>query len=129
MSFKKTGKAKPNVLIVDDEEDIRNMIAFEFELKGYNVIEAADGIEAMDRLKSTPVDLVVSDVRMPRGDGKSLLTKIQAMSEQPPIVMISGYTDLAASEALNLGASRFVSKPFDIIPFVQELCEEHLDTL
>jgi CheY-like chemotaxis protein len=67
------------VLVVDDEEGIRELFKDEFEYSGATVFTAADGLEAFEIAKAQKLDLIVSDIRMPRSDGFDLLKKIRAV--------------------------------------------------
>lgn len=107
------------VLIVDDEEDIRSILAFEFEMKGIEVLDAEGVSSALEIAKGKTIDLLISDVRMPQRNGTELLE--QMASSVPNIIMISGYTDLTPEEAVKKGAQKLVAKPFDVGQFVDEL--------
>lgn len=102
------------LLIVDDEEALRNTIVFDFKRKGFNVIAAANGTEALAVLRKTRVDLVLSDIRMPAGDGVSMLEQIRADHPAIPVVIfITGFADVTTEECLKKGAAAVLSKPFD----------------
>ena len=106
---------KSRVLIVDDEPDLREIIAFDFEAAGYTVDCAEDGFTAWKALSEAKYDAVVSDVRMPNSDGISLLKKVKesGKSEEPVMVFVTGFTDLTVDEAFHLGIDGFFEKPFD----------------
>jgi CheY-like chemotaxis protein len=105
---------KPTILIVDDEEDLRDAIAFDFERKNYNVLTAANGRDAFKLVESHKIDVVLSDVRMPDGDGVELLETIKTKHAFLPVVMfITGFSDLSLEQAYNKGADAVFSKPFD----------------
>ena len=76
------------VLVVDDEAAVRSSSADILRAAGYEVAEASDGLEALDVLRTQPVDAVVLDVRMPRCDGISM---VAALEHPPPIVMVSAH--------------------------------------
>lgn len=102
------------ILIVDDEPDLREAIAFDFKRKGYNVLTAGSGREALAMLETKPVHLVLSDVRMPNGDGIELLDKIKEKNTLLPVVMlITGFSDISLEEAYDKGADAVFAKPFD----------------
>jgi CheY-like chemotaxis protein len=102
------------ILIVDDEPDLRDAIAFEFKRKGFNVLTAGNGREALAVLSKQTVQIVLSDVRMPDGDGIELLEKIKEKNVFLPVVMfITGFADITLEEAYNKGADAVFSKPFD----------------
>ena len=97
------------VLVVDDEPAIREVIATLLEDEGYLVRLAKDGLEALDAISGDQIDLIVSDVVMPRLDGASLVRKLRGRGHLMPVVLMSAvYTDV------DLPGVRFVPKPFEI---------------
>lgn len=104
----------PTILVVDDEADLREAIAFDFRRKKFHVLTASCGSEAIKIVESEKVDIVVSDVRMPNGDGIELLDKIKARNAFLPVVMfITGFADISIEEAYDKGADAVFAKPFD----------------
>lgn len=81
----------PTVLVVDDEEEMRWLLTRTMELEHYLVYAAADGVEALEILEVSPVDLVIADVRMPRMDGRQLAIELSRRHPHIPIVLISGF--------------------------------------
>jgi nitrogen regulation protein NR(I) len=105
---------KKQVLIVDDEPNLRKILAAQLSRDGYDVLLAEDGEQGLALLREHHIDLVVTDLRMPKVDGMALLR--QALAEQPelPIVMITAHGTVdTAVEALKLGAFDYLTKPFD----------------
>jgi excisionase family DNA binding protein len=108
--------AGPIVLIVDDDERLREYVRVNLEMEGYTVHEAGSGEEGMKVLDELRPDLVLLDVMMPRVDGWEML---QLMHERHgvgsiPVVMFSGKVDdAAADQATERGAQGFIGKPFD----------------
>jgi len=101
------------VLVVDDEENLRHMIAVLLEEEGYRVEQAVDGSEALARLDEAPIDFVVSDLRMPRMDGMELLAALGKRTDELTFILMTAYGDLeTALEAIQLGAYDYVQKPF-----------------
>jgi CheY-like chemotaxis protein len=97
------------VLVVDDEPAIREVIATLLEDEGYLVRHAKDGLEALDAINGNRIDLIVSDVVMPRLDGASLVRKLRRGGHLTPVVLMSAvYADV------DLPGVRFVPKPFEI---------------
>ena len=97
------------VLVVDDEPAIREVIATLLEDEGYLVRHAKDGLEALDAINGNRIDLIVSDVVMPRLDGTSLVRKLRRRGHLTPVVLMSAvYADV------DLPGVRFVPKPFEI---------------
>lgn len=103
------------VLVVDDEADLRELIAFDFDEAGFLVLEAENAKSAMNILENNKVDIVISDIRMPDGDGVTLLEEVKQKfpNHMPAFIFITGYSDITAEEAMKRGASGFFSKPFD----------------
>lgn len=105
---------KTTVLVVDDEKMLCQAIARDFQKKGYNTLCAYNGREAFELVKARPVDLIISDVRMPGGDGIELLNSVKAYNTQLPIMMfITGFTEMSIEEAYNMGADAVFAKPFN----------------
>mgnify|MGYP000860501853 FL=1 len=103
-----------NILVAEDEIDIRNLIKITLEDEGYSVITACDGIEALKKLKETPVDLAILDIMMPRLDGFNLLRKIRENSTIPVIFLTARTDDLDKVLGLELGADDYIAKPFSM---------------
>lgn len=103
------------VLIAEDEADLREPLAMEFESLGFQVFQAANGTEAFNIICANHIDLVISDIRMPGGDGIELLKKIRARNTAMPVVMlITGFADISIEQTYDLGAEAVLSKPFDL---------------
>ena len=104
-----------NILIIDDEKAIRYALREILEHEGHKVEEAEDGAAGLDKAKKGKFDLVLCDIKMPRMDGIEVLEKLQAHSEELPVVMISGHGTIdTAVDALKKGAFDFIQKPPDI---------------
>ena len=103
------------LLIVDDEASIRDMLAFFFHKRGFEVLTASNFAEGQaSAIRSTP-DLVLSDIKMPDGNGLDLLRKIKAESPKTPVIMITAHTSTPdAIEAMKAGAVDYIAKPFNI---------------
>lgn len=119
------GRGNKLILIVDDEEIIREILKEMLHLEGYKTLEAENGMAALDVLESNPVDLVISDIRMPKLDGLELLKKIRHKNpDYPPVVLVTGYTDYTESNILMHGAKKIIHKPFTyeaIVKMVNEV--------
>ena len=101
------------ILIVDDEPLIRDFLYEALSWKGYKVISADNGHEALDILKRSAISAVITDVQMPRMNGIDLLKKIKHISPDIPVVVITAYgTVSGAVETMKYGASDYLSKPF-----------------
>jgi CheY-like chemotaxis protein len=103
-----TPETTPTVLVVEDEPAIREVVADLLQNEGYAVRQAADGLQAIDELEVDDVDLVLSDVRMPRLDGPSLARRLRGRGHAIPVVLMS-----AADVEVDLPGVRFLPKPFD----------------
>ncbi|MFC1715735.1 sigma-54-dependent transcriptional regulator [Candidatus Poribacteria bacterium] len=109
MSERKSGR----VLIVDDEPMIRDFLYDALSLKGYTVMSASSGQEALDILRRNAVAAVITDVRMPRMSGTALLKKIKEVAPSTPVVVITAYgTVSGAVEIMKQGANDYLPKPF-----------------
>jgi CheY-like chemotaxis protein/Tfp pilus assembly protein PilZ len=105
---------KPSILIVDDEPDLRDAIAFDFQRADFRVLTAASGEEAFRILEENEIDVVLSDIGMANGGGIELLEKIKARNPfQPVVMLITGFADITLEEAFKKGADAVFSKPFD----------------
>jgi DNA-binding NtrC family response regulator len=102
------------VLVVDDEQAVRESIRMILEYEKYSVKFAKDGRTALETLRSDPADLVLLDIKMPGMDGLEVLQEIRRQWPVLPVIMISGHgTDETAREAGRLGAYEFLPKPPD----------------
>lgn len=111
------------VVVVDDEPGIRDTLADFFEeFNQFKTYRASNGKEAMDILNKVNADLVISDIRMPNGDGISLAKQLKEKIDQGlKFIFMTGYADLSRDEALKLGAKEIFYKPFDINAFNEYL--------
>ncbi|MBU6154157.1 MAG: response regulator [Bdellovibrionales bacterium] len=106
---------KKRVLIVDDEPMLREILRDLLEFEGALVGESENGRSAFDLYRKEGFDAVVSDIRMPGGDGLELLENLRRLDCVTPVVMlITGFSDLSHDAAYNLGADAVLSKPFDV---------------
>ncbi|HQL42706.1 MAG TPA: response regulator, partial [Spirochaetota bacterium] len=100
------------VLVVDDEESIRDILSRYLQLKGYAVLTAGNGHSAMDILQSQPVDLVLTDLNMPNVNGRELLKRMAEKFPDIPKIVLSGYgSNEDMLVALKSGAYDFIQKP------------------
>ena len=104
-----------HILVVDDEPNIRKLLAGVLEDEGFAVSTAADGAAAESMLAEQPVDLILLDVQLPGDDGLTLLARWQQRAEAPPIVMMSGHATIdTAVKATRAGALDFIEKPIGV---------------
>lgn len=105
----------PKILIIDDERPIRSTLRDILEYEKFEVDEAVDGIEGIEKFKKGNYDLIFCDIKMPKMDGIEVLTKIQEINAESPVIMISGHGNIeTAVEAIKKGAYDFISKPPDL---------------
>lgn len=101
------------ILICDDEKDIRGALKIYLTEAGYRVLEAKDGLECVETLKTNAIDLILLDVMMPIMDGLSALEVIRRASTVPVILLTAKSEDTDKIDGLNLGADDYVTKPFN----------------
>lgn len=103
------------VLVVDDEESIREFFEIMLKREGYEVWTASNGKEALERLKKGRADLILSDIQMPEMSGLELLSKVKEQDPEALMIMITAFGSTeTAVEAMKLGAYDYVQKPFKI---------------
>ena len=101
------------VLIVDDEPDLLGVLGELFTLFGYEVMSANNGADAFDLMQNNEVDVLLTDVRMPKMDGLELVRRVRSTRRERPIIMVtSGYSDHLPEALYEAGANGFLSKPF-----------------
>ena len=101
------------ILIVDDEPRIRDFVSMNLELERYRVIEASNGLEALEQLRANLPDLIVMDVMMPEIDGFETLRHIREVSNIPVIMLTVRQNDQDKIHGLDLGADDYIAKPFN----------------
>lgn len=109
------------ILVADDEAEIRDLLRLYLENSGYDVLEAADGLEALAILEKKHVDLAVLDVMMPRLNGLHVLKKLRETSNIPVLVFSAKDTDADKILGLNLGADDYLTKPFNPLEAVARI--------
>ena len=117
-------RLRMKILIVDDEPDILDIIAEEFSCHGHDVFISTSGNKAIELLKKEKFDFVVSDFKMPNGNGLDILKFVNMMDEKPIFFFVSGQSDLSIENCIKLGARQFFSKPFDCDELVFEVEKE-----
>src|SRR5215471_2558230 len=105
------------ILLVDDEEAVRKVLTFPLERDGYQVVQAADGEEALARFGDQPVDLVVLDIMLPKLDGLEVCKQLRSRSSVPIIMLTARDDELDKVVGLELGADDYITKPFSIREF------------
>ena len=114
------------VLIVDDEPDILELMEEEFIYYGYKTITAECGNDAIKLIREGNINVIVSDYKMPNGNGIAVLGEVQSMEveNRPEFFFVSGQADISIQDALNAGAKKFFSKPFDLDDLISEIESE-----
>lgn len=134
-SLKKNNPQAPLILVVEDDEALREAIVDTLDLGGYNVIEADNGRSALEQLSNdalSEIDIVISDVQMPKMDGHQLLKQIKRHYDLPVLLMTAYGTISKAIEAMKDGAVDYLVKPFEaevlvsvVSRYVRNSIEEH----
>ncbi|HHS92962.1 MAG TPA: response regulator transcription factor [Campylobacterales bacterium] len=110
------------ILLVEDEEEIREDLALFLEYDGYKILEASNGKEAYQCYLDNALDLIITDIEMPRMNGLELVEKIREEDNQLPILIISGYSDKdKLLRAIKLNLVDYIIKPFTQKSIVQTI--------
>ena len=110
---------KPEILIVDDEMSVRSVLVQVLERYGYAVTEAADGEQALERLKEKQFALVITDIKMPVMSGLEVLKKTRQSYPDTQVIIITSHASLdTAVEALRFGAYDYLFKPFEDLALI-----------
>lgn len=103
------------LLVVDDEPEVRQLLQEFLSGRGYDVMLAGSGQEALATLKAEKLDLVLLDVAMPEMDGVETLRRIVGLHPSVPVIMVTANTDISVtSKLLAMGAVDYIPKPFDL---------------
>ena len=104
---------KFTILVVDDEPYMTEMLQSFFEMNNYICYTASDGLEALEILKNEKIDIVITDMKMPKMDGLDLLKEVKGNHQGTSAVIMTGFSEeYTTSEALNSGADGYITKPF-----------------
>ena len=110
-----TADSRHRVLVVDDEEGIRDLLSRTLALAEYEVDTTADGLSALESIRNDGYKLLIADLRMPGMDGLTLIREVKQINPQLPIIIITGYSsESSAIEAVNLGVAGYLTKPVGI---------------
>src|SRR3954452_1125791 len=106
---------RPRVLVVDDEAAIRDLLSKTLALAEYDVDLAPDGRTALERLRIIAYDLLITDLKMPGVDGLTVIREARRLKADLPVIIITGFSNEASAiEAVNLGVSGYLTKPFRV---------------
>ena len=112
---------EPRILVVDDEQDIREMVRRHFQFLGYQVLTAGNGKEALEILAGNKIDIVISDIIMPVMDGVELLRNIRNDYPMTRAIMITGYVTLEnALACMRYGADTCIFKPLEDLSLLEK---------
>jgi DNA-binding NtrC family response regulator len=112
--FKMIQERKATVLIVEDIQDLRELLADRFKRQGYSVLTAVDGAEGFELIKTSRVDIVISDVQMPNVSGPEMLAKIKSSKVALPLfIFMTGYSPIPHQDLIQMGAAAVFTKPFN----------------
>jgi len=110
--------SKYTILVVDDEESIRNIIVTLLSKLGHSCVTAINGVDALDKMKGNKVDAVVTDIKMPEMDGITLASEILNQYPGLPIMVMTAFDEeYSAGVAISAGAREFIKKPFSLDEF------------
>jgi len=113
-----------NILVVDDEEIVRNLLQRTLRGAGYDVVTAANGQEALDKVSQLPIEAVLLDIKMPGMSGMEVLQWLTANRPDTCVVMVTAVTDVqTAIKAMKMGAYDYITKPFDQKEVLEKLQE------
>lgn len=113
------------IIVVDDDESIRKVLATVFEEKGYTVDTAENGKQAIEKTEKNFYNLGLFDIRLPDIEGTELLAKVKDTTPRMRKIIVTGYPSLPnAVEALNKGADAYILKPFDMDKVLQTIKEQ-----
>lgn len=108
------------ILIVEDEDPIRELIKLNLSMAGYELLEAADGNEALEKIKDNKLDLVLLDIMLPRIDGYELLPNIT--KKDIPVILLTAKDGLKDKvKGLEMGADDYVTKPFEAVELLARI--------
>jgi two-component system, OmpR family, response regulator ChvI len=109
------------IALVDDDRNILTSVSIALEAEGYRIMTYTDGLSALDGFESSPPDLAVLDIKMPRMDGMEMLRRLRQKSDVPVIFLTSKDEEIDELFGLKMGADDFIRKPFS-----QRLLVEHI---
>jgi two-component system, OmpR family, response regulator ChvI len=105
-------KAMPTIALVDDDRNILTSVSIALEAEGHRIMTYTDGASALDGFKTSPPDLAILDIKMPRMDGMELLRRLRQQSDVPVIFLTSKDEEIDELFGLKMGADDFIRKPF-----------------
>jgi CheY-like chemotaxis protein len=114
--------SKYTILVVDDEELIRNLVVSLLSKLGHSCVTAINGVDALDKMKGNKIDAVITDIKMPEMDGIILISEISKQYPELPIMVMTAFDEeYPAGTAISVGAREFIKKPFSFFEFTIKL--------
>ncbi len=107
----------PRILLVDDEQSIQTLLSYPLRKEGYDVVQATDGRQALDRFDEQIFDLVVLDLMLPKLDGLEVCRRLRSKSAVPIIMLTAKSEEIDKVVGLELGADDYITKPFSMREF------------
>ncbi len=108
-------KKEIRVLVVDDEQGLRDLLSYELGIQGYQVVTAGDGMEALEKVRQFKFDMVITDLKMPKMGGMETLEEIKKIDPNIEIIMATGFGTIeVAVDSMKKGAYDFIQKPYNI---------------
>lgn len=105
------------ILVVDDSSTVRKFVSVSLSMQGFQVVTACDGMDALEKLPSQKIDLVITDLNMPNMDGFELIKSLRespAYKELPIVILTSLSDSLSKERSIELGVHSFLRKPFSL---------------
>ena len=112
------------ILIVDDEQPIREILVYNLRKEGYNTIEASDGLTAVDMALEKKPDLILLDIMLPKLDGLSVCKRIKNSLNVPILMLTAKDGEIDKILGLELGADDYITKPFSVRELVARVCKK-----
>jgi len=111
---------QPCILVIDDDQVVRELIALFLEREGYQVILVSDGLEGLMHLEDKAIDLILLDLKMPKMNGPEFLRRCREINPDLPVIVVTGYPDsILMMEAMQYGPLMMLAKPIIRKPLVQ----------
>jgi DNA-binding response OmpR family regulator len=121
----KRGKIVPDhparILLVDDEQSVQALLSYPLRKEGYDVVQATDGRQALERFDEQPFDLVVLDLMLPKIDGLEVCRRLRTRSSVPIIMLTAKSEEIDKVVGLELGADDYITKPFSMREFASRI--------
>lgn len=121
--------AKYTILVVDDEELIRYLVASYLSKLGHSCFTAIDGVDALDKMKKNKIDAVITDIKMENMNGITLINQISKKYPEVPIMVMTAFDkEYSQGTVISIGAREFIKKPFSLDEFAVRLHKMIIDS-